>query len=52
MDVRKRLVHDKPAALTLPGGINEGWSADFIHDTLDATIGWAKDRGIHIEFFS
>jgi putative transposase len=45
---RKRLVHNKPAALTLPGGINEGGSADFMHDTLDATMEWAKNRGIHI----
>jgi putative transposase len=32
---RKRLVHDKPAALTVPGSINEVWSMDFMHDILD-----------------
>ena len=28
-------MHVKPAAQTLPGGINEGWSADFMRDTFD-----------------
>jgi putative transposase len=32
---RKRLVSDKPAALTVPGAINEVWSMDFVHDMLD-----------------
>jgi putative transposase len=32
---RKRLVRDKPAALTVPGAINEVWSMDFMHDMLD-----------------
>jgi putative transposase len=32
---RKRLVREKPAALTVPSRINEVWSMDFIHDTLD-----------------
>jgi putative transposase len=31
----KRLVRDKAAALTVPGGINEVWLMDFMHDTLD-----------------
>jgi putative transposase len=107
---RKRLVRDKPQALTVPGRINEVWSMNFMHDMLDdgrairlfnvlddfnrealaieidfsllservirvlnqliewrgqpsvircdngpeyisqATMDWAKDRGIHIEF--
>jgi putative transposase len=107
---RKRLVRDKPQALTVPGRINNVWSIDFMHDMLDggrairlfnvldefnrealpieidfslpserviralnqliewrgqpsvircdnspeyishATMEWAKDRGIHIEF--
>ena len=32
---RKRLVRDKPAALTVRGGINEVWSMDYMHDMLD-----------------
>ena len=32
---RKRLVRDKPAALTVPSAINEVWSMDFMHDMLD-----------------
>jgi putative transposase len=31
---RKRLVRDKPEALTVPGRINEVWSMDFMHDML------------------
>ena len=32
---RKRLLRDKPQALTVPGRINEVWSMDFMHDMLD-----------------
>jgi len=32
---RKSLVRDKPAALTVPRRINEVWTMDFMHDTLD-----------------
>ena len=32
---RKRLVRDKPQPLTVPEGINEVWSMDFMHDTLE-----------------
>ena len=32
---RKPLVRDTPAALTVPGGINEVWSMDFMHNILD-----------------
>jgi putative transposase len=32
---RKRLVRDKPQALTVPSRINEVWSMDFMHDMLD-----------------
>jgi len=32
---RKRLVRDKPQALTVPSRINEVWSMDFMHGTLD-----------------
>jgi len=31
----KRLVRDKYTALTVPGGINEVWSMDFVHDMRD-----------------
>ncbi len=32
---RKRLVREKPEALTVPGGINQVWSMDFMHDQLE-----------------
>ena len=32
---RKRLVRDKPKALTVPEGINQVWSMDFMHDQLE-----------------
>lgn len=32
---RKRLVRDKPEALTVPEGINQVWSMDFIRDHLE-----------------
>lgn len=32
---RKRLVREKPQALTVPQGINQVWSMDFMHDQLD-----------------
>ena len=32
---RKRLVREKPEPLTVPGGINEVWSMDFMHDQLE-----------------
>ncbi len=32
---RKRLVREKPEALTLPQGINQVWSMDFMHDQLE-----------------
>ena len=32
---RKRLVHEKPEALTMPQGINQVWSMDFMHDQLE-----------------
>ena len=32
---RKRLVREKPEALTVPEGINQVWSMDFMHDQLD-----------------
>ena len=32
---RKRLVRDKPEALTVPEGINQVWSMDFMHDQLE-----------------
>jgi putative transposase len=31
---KKRLVREKPAALTEPKQINDGWSMDFMHDQL------------------
>jgi hypothetical protein len=31
----KRLVRDKPEALTVPEGINQVWSMDFMHDQLE-----------------
>ena len=31
---RKRLVREKPEALTVPQGINQVWSMDFMHDQL------------------
>jgi putative transposase len=31
---RKRLVREKPEALTVPQGINQMWSIDFMHDQL------------------
>jgi putative transposase len=30
----KRLVHENPEALSVPEGINQVWSMDFIHDQL------------------
>ena len=33
--LRERLVHDKPAALTAQGAVNEVRSMDFMQDTLD-----------------
>jgi putative transposase len=32
---RKRLVREKPEALTVPQGINQVWSIDFMHDQLE-----------------
>jgi len=32
---RKRLVRDKPEALTVPEGINQVWSMNFMHDQLE-----------------
>ena len=32
---RKRLVREKPQVLTVPQGINQVWSMDFMHDQLD-----------------
>jgi putative transposase len=32
---RKRLVRDKPEALTVPESINQVWSMDFMHDQLE-----------------
>jgi len=32
---RKRLVHEKPEALTVPLAINQVWSMDFMHDQLE-----------------
>ena len=32
---RKRLVRDKPEALTAPEGINQVWSMDFMHNQLE-----------------
>ena len=32
---RKRLVRDKPEALTVPEGINQVWSMDSMHDQLE-----------------
>ena len=32
---RKRLVREKPEALTVPKGINQVWPMDFMHDQLD-----------------
>ncbi len=32
---RKRLVRDKPEPLSVPSGINEVWSMDFMHDQLE-----------------
>ena len=32
---RKRLVREKPEALTVPLGINQVWSMDFMHDQLE-----------------
>ena len=32
---RKRLVREKPIPLTVPNAINEVWSMDFMHDTLE-----------------
>ena len=32
---RKRLVREKPEALTVPQAINQVWSMDFIHDQLE-----------------
>ena len=29
---RKRLVREKPEALTVPQGINQVWTMDFVHD--------------------
>lgn len=31
---KKRMVREKPAALTVPGSINQVWSMDFMHDQL------------------
>jgi putative transposase len=31
---RKRLVREKPEVLTMPKGINQVWSMDFMHDQL------------------
>ena len=32
---RKRLVREKPEALTVPQGINQVWSMDFMYDQLE-----------------
>ncbi len=32
---RKRLVREKPEALTVPHGINQVWSMDFMHAQLE-----------------
>ena len=32
---RKRLVREKPEALTVPPTINQVWSIDFMHDQLE-----------------
>jgi putative transposase len=32
---KKRIVREKPAPLTQPGGINQVWSMDFMHDQLE-----------------
>ena len=32
---RKRLVREKPETLTVPQGINQVWSMDFMHDQLE-----------------
>ena len=32
---RKRLVREKPEALTVPLAINQVWSMDFMHDQLE-----------------
>jgi putative transposase len=32
---RKRLVREKPEALTVPEGVNQVWSMDFMHDQLE-----------------
>ena len=32
---RKRLVREKPEALTVPQAINQVWSMDFMHDQLE-----------------
>ncbi len=32
---RKRLMREKPEALTVPEGINQVWSMDFLHDQLE-----------------
>ena len=31
---KKRMVREKPAALTVPASINQVWSMDFVHDQL------------------
>ena len=32
---RKRLIREKPEALTMPLAINQVWSTDFMHDQLE-----------------
>ena len=32
---RKRLIREKPEALTVPLAINQVWSMDFMHDKLE-----------------
>ena len=32
---RKRLVREKPQPLSVPEGINQVWSMDFMHDQLE-----------------
>ena len=32
---KKRIVREKPQPLAVPGAINESWSMDFMHDSLD-----------------
>jgi len=32
---RKRLVRDKPEVLAVPQAINQVWSMDFMHDSLE-----------------